>query len=117
MTDPSAMTQDDTVTLPLAEYRGLLARLDELEDLLAADRAAADERLPHAFVARLAAGDESPLMLWRRYRGLSQSALARKAGLRQGYVSEMESGRKPGSLAAWKALAQALAVDLDDLVE
>jgi DNA-binding XRE family transcriptional regulator len=117
MTDPAAMTQADTVTLPRAEYQDLLARLEELEDLLAADRAEADERLPHAFVERLVSGEDPPLRLWREYRGLTQSALARKAGLRQSYVSEIEAGHKPGSIAAWKALAQALAVDLDDLVE
>ena len=38
-----------------------------------------------------------------------------QAGLKQGYISELESGRKTGSLDALKALAKTLRCRLDDL--
>jgi len=109
-------TAPDTVTLARAEYDALRDRLEDLEDILAARKAEDDERLPHAVVERLVAGEDPPLRVWREYRGLTQSALAVRAGLPQGYLSEIEAGRKPGSIAAWKALASVLAVDVDDLV-
>lgn len=109
----------ETVTIPKAEYDAMVARLEDLEDLAAANAAEIDERLPLEFVERLMAADmegASRIRLWREYRGMSQKALADAAGVKQGYLSEIESGRKPGSVAAFKALAEALRVDIDDLV-
>jgi transcriptional regulator with XRE-family HTH domain len=42
--------------------------------------------------------------------------LAAKSGVVQSYLSEIETGKKPGSLAAMKAVAEALGVTIDDLV-
>lgn len=75
-----------------------------------------DERIPHEVAKRLLLGDESPVRVWREYRGLTQKQLADRAGLRQGYLSEIETGKKPGSVAAYRALATALDVDVDDLL-
>lgn len=74
-----------------------------------------DERVPHEVAKRLFA-DESPVRVWREYRTLSQRALAARAGLAPSYLSAIESGRKPGSVAAYKALAEALDLAVDDLV-
>lgn len=45
---------------------------------------------------------------WRRYRGLSQAELARKAGLSQVFVSKIERGESHGTSKTRKALANAL---------
>lgn len=58
---------------------------------------------------------ESPLRVWRDMRGLTQAALAEKAGVNRVTVAEIETGRKQGSVATLRALAAALAVTLDDL--
>lgn len=42
----------------------------------------------------------SPLAAWRRYRGLSQAALAKRAGLSQVWVSRIEAGGGRRKLAA-----------------
>lgn len=113
-------TGDRLAVLPEADY---LKLVESAED--AADRAAVadirrklasgeEELLPAAFVERLIAG-ESPLRVWREHRGLSASALAEKAHVGQSYISEIETGKKDGSLRTMKKLADALGVSLDDL--
>lgn len=57
---------------------------------------------------------ESPVRIWREKRGMTQRALA--ATIPAGYLSEIESRRKPGSVAAYRA-ATVLAVPMEDLVE
>ncbi|MCC5993859.1 MAG: helix-turn-helix transcriptional regulator, partial [Rhodobacteraceae bacterium] len=50
-------------------------------------------------------------------RGMTQVALAEKAGVNRVMVAEIETGRKQGSIATLRALAGALSVGLDDLTE
>ena len=38
------------------------------------------------------------------------------AAIPAGFLSEMQNGRKPGSVAAYRALAKTLAVPMEDLV-
>ena len=57
-----------------------------------------------------------PVRVWRGHRGLGLNQLAARAKLQRSYLSEIETGRKPGSAAALKRLAQALGVAMDDLV-
>src|SRR3546814_9718952 len=65
-------------------------------------------------VDRLLAG-ENPIRVWREHRGMSASQLAERAGLSQAYVSQLETGRRDGTVAALGALARALGLDIDDL--
>jgi mRNA interferase RelE/StbE len=50
-------------------------------------------------------------------RGLTQAALAAKTGVSRVTVAEIETGRKHGSIATLRALADELGVSLDDLAE
>ena len=49
-----------------------------------------------------------PIAAWRRYRGLSQTELARRTGLSQVWLSRIESGGGTGSAATRRKLAEAL---------
>jgi predicted transcriptional regulator len=112
-------TEQDTITLPRSEYEALIARLEDLEDAIEmrAIESSQDERdyVPAAMLRRILAG-EHPLRIWREHRGMSMQQLAGRAGIAQSYLSEIENGRKPGSVAALKAAAEALGVTIDDLV-
>ena len=106
--------------LPEADYLQLLAHSEEQEDIAAAVRAEqraaeGDEYVPAALVERLVAG-EPALRVWREYRGLSQQALGEKVGLSKMAISGIESGKRDTSSHNWRLLAEALSVDLDDLV-
>ena len=54
----------------------------------------------------------------REKRGLTQQALAKRAGIAQGYLSELEAGREknPG-IETLRKLAKALKVSLIELVK
>ncbi len=58
----------------------------------------------------------NPVRVFRRFRDLRQAKLAEAAGIRQGYLSEIERGAKAPSLATTRALARALEVDLELLL-
>lgn len=53
----------------------------------------------------------------RRAQRLTQTALSRKAGLNQGYISDLERGKRNVSLRNLYRLAQALKTDLRDLLQ
>ena len=112
---------NEMVSIPVSEYRRLLAAADALSDLAAYDAAKArlargeDEVLPAAFADRFLDG-ESPLRVWREVRGLTQAALAQASGVNRVQIAEMESGRKSGSVATLQRLATALGVTVDDLI-
>jgi transcriptional regulator with XRE-family HTH domain len=59
---------------------------------------------------------EHPVRAWREYRGLTLAALAKESGIVPSYVSEIEHGKKRGSVRALAALAKALRVDIEDLL-
>lgn len=111
---------EDLVLLPQADYERLVEAAEQLADIAAYDEAkhrllaGEDELLPAVVVDRLLAG-ENPIRVWREHRGLSASQLAARAGLSQAYVSQLETGRRDGSVAALGALARALGVNIDDL--
>ena len=111
---------NNMVTIPRREYDRLLAAAEDLADLQAFDRvktalaSGEDELIPATFANRLMKG-ESPLRVYRDLRGLTQSALADKAGVNRVTVAEIETGRKQGSIATLRALAAALDVTVDDL--
>ncbi|HEV2301168.1 MAG TPA: helix-turn-helix transcriptional regulator [Stellaceae bacterium] len=99
----------------------VVARPADLEELLedaaatAAFRNTRDqETVPDEVVNRLIAG-ENPVKVWREHRGMSQRALAKRAGLNFSYLSQIETGARKGPIATMKKLADALDLDFDDL--
>ncbi len=105
----------DTVTIPRAEYKAMLARIEDLDDILAGYAAQTGTVLPHEFAMRIVGG-EHPVRVWRDYRGMSAVALAEAAKVSKTYLSEIETGKKPGSIEAYKGLACALGVPVDSLL-
>ncbi len=122
---PIAQTAD-TVTLRRADFEMMLEAIEEAEDVMAlkvaeareveiGKEAARADHLPVELVMRLMAG-EHPVRIWREHRGLSPQALADKAGVARSYLVEIEGHKKPGSVAAYRRLATALGVAVDDLL-
>ena len=117
LTTPSG---DQMAVLPLADYQMLLAAAEDAEDVRLYDAAkrrfaaGEDEAVPAAFAKRLIAG-ENPVRVWRELRGLTAKDLARKSGIKGPYLSQIETGKREGTLAVMGAIARALHVALDDL--
>ena len=124
MTDVKAirpLAEDgDTVVLRRADYEALLRQVEDAVDAAqlreAEARVAAgeDEYVPIELTRRLMTG-EAPVRAWREHRGLSARALASRAGVSAAYLSQIETGRKPGSFDALSKLARALGLDMADL--
>lgn len=115
---PHRTPSGEAVVLDAAEYRALVERLDDLADDAAARRVAAaepGESIPFEMSKRITAG-EMPLRVWREHRGLKAAELARRARISAPYLSELEHGKRDGSLAVMARLAEALDVLVDDLV-
>jgi hypothetical protein len=110
----------DLLTIERREYDALRARLQELEDIVHANRVVASiesgesEALPAEMVERLTHG-ESPVLVWREHRGLSRRELAVACTLSEAVVIAAEASPECLSLADATLLARALAVDVDDL--
>lgn len=76
---------------------------------------ASDTSLPAEVQEKLALAQDNPIKIIRKYRGLTQDDLAQAAGISRPYLTEIETGRKNGSVKAMRALADALNVSLDAL--
>ncbi len=72
------------------------------------------ETFPDEVAVRLVNG-ESPVKVFREYRGLTQRQLGDVAGVNQAYVSQIEAGARAGTVDVLKRIAEGLGVDLDDL--
>jgi DNA-binding XRE family transcriptional regulator len=104
------------VVMPLAHFERLsaaagsfmLATVETSEDI--GDRLGDEPIGPVPFEVRLAIeGGESPLAAWRRYRQVSQSALARAAGVSRFTVMRTEAaGAGAGNRQSRRLLAAAL---------
>jgi DNA-binding XRE family transcriptional regulator len=109
------------VVIPADDYRVLLEKAEMLDDVAAYDRAkaalaAGDDELVPAMVANAILDGESPVRAWRKHRDMSQVQLANVAGISQAYLAQIETGKREGTLSLYRSLADALRVDVDDLV-
>lgn len=107
--------------IPYETYMSLAEKAEMLEDVQAYDEAkaalAAGEELVPAEVVYAILDGQHPIRVWREYRGLTQQELAEKAGISKPYLSQIEAGKRKGSTAVLSALANALGLTLDDLVD
>jgi predicted transcriptional regulator len=71
--------------------------------------------LPKLIADRLI--DENPIRVIREWRGMTQAELTVAVGMTQGYLSDLENGRRRGAADSLAKLARALRVPLDLLVQ
>ncbi len=112
---------EDFVALSREAYERLVEAAEDAADSAAIARfeqrlaAGEEEFVPSVMVDRILAG-ENLVRVWREHRGLTVSALAEMAGIAQPYLSQIETGKREGTLQTMKKIAGALRVKLDDLV-
>jgi mRNA interferase RelE/StbE len=111
------MMPKDMVTIPREEFERLVEAAEDLEDLRAIEAYEANpkEGIPDEYVGRILDG-EPLLRVFREWRGLNQSELARASGVHRVSIADIEAGRKTGSVKTLKKLADALRITIDDLV-
>lgn len=109
-------TGERMVVLSEQDYITLIGQAEDYRDIQAADavRARGEEAFPASVLDALL-DDVAPVRVFREYRGMRSGELAEKADISQGYLSEIEAGKKTGSVAVLTRLAAALGVELSDL--
>ena len=110
---------EEYVVVPRAEYDALRTTVrEEISDaaLLMQILEDPDEEWVPADVVRRIADGENPIRVWRAYRGMKAGELAAAAGVAASYLSDIENGKKSGSISTLKRIAAALDVALDELV-
>ena len=102
------------VLVPIEQYNQFLADIEMLRDIrdFRGVKAIDEETFPDEVINRLILNEENPIKVYREYRDLTQKQLADKTGIQRGYLAEIETGRKSGSVKTLKAIAEALNVDL-----
>jgi hypothetical protein len=114
----------EVAILPRKDYEALAAKAAEADEdsgtarLIARARkeiAAGAPLIPKKFIDRIANG-ESALRVLRDWRDVTQLHLSFKTNIGQGYLSDLENGRRKGTTSALKKIAEALDVPLDLLV-
>ncbi len=102
------------VILSREDYEDMvdIAEANKIKDRI---KAGIEELVPSKIALALING-QNPVRGWRKYRGLTARALAQQSKLSAAYISEIETGKKDGSISAMKRIAVVLGVDLDDLV-
>jgi transcriptional regulator with XRE-family HTH domain len=103
----------EMVVVRAADWERLTVYADDEEDAregtaIMARIEAGEGTMPGEVVKLMIVDGLSPLAAWRRYRGLSQAALAAKSGLSQVWVSRIEAGGGYGSRTTRRKLAEAL---------
>ena len=114
---------EELAVLPRDEYERLKA-LAMSEDVgtarivrktKAAVAAGREILLPKKVVDRLAAG-ENPIRVLREWRDMTQTYISFRTDISQGHLSDIESGRRTGTPAALRKIADVLKVPLDLLI-
>lgn len=88
------------VLIPLHEYRAMT------------NDTANDDELPDDILDEIVAAKDNAIKILRKYRGFTQAELAEKAGISRPYLTEIETGKKDGSVRAIKSIAEALGVSM-----
>lgn len=106
------------VVISLESYEAIREELEELEDIKSYidNKDTREETLPFKLVQELIESDESKVKLMRKHRNLSLTALARKADITEGYLSQIENSKRKGTIEIFKRLAKGLDIDIDLII-
>ncbi len=105
--------------VPIEVFERLMSAAEDLDDIALYETAkTADDgaRIP-AEVLYATLDGAHPIKAWRNYRSLTLQALADRAGISKAFLSQIENGKRTGTIAVLSALARALDVPVDLLAE
>lgn len=108
------------VLIPFEEYERLVEAAEDAADARDVDEikrrlaTGEEELIPAEIVDRMIDG-ENKLRVWREHRGMSAKELAEATGLAAPYISQLETGKREGTIETFKKIAAALRVDIDDI--
>jgi DNA-binding XRE family transcriptional regulator len=111
----------DVAIVPRAEYERLKELARDAEEDAGTARLVARARqevakgaplLPKTIVDRLASGD-NPIRVLREFREYTQAEFVVALGITQGYLSDLETGKRKGPIELHQKIARALGFPLE----
>lgn len=113
--------QPQYAVVPYEEFIDLVEKAEMLQDLQDYDSVKAalergEEPLVPAEVLYAILDGGNPIKVWREHLGMTQKQLAQQVGISVPYLSQLETGRRKGSVTVIAAVANALDVSVDLLV-
>jgi DNA-binding XRE family transcriptional regulator len=107
--------------IPYNQYLKLVEKAELFQDIQDFDKAKAaiargEEKLIPAEVVNAILDGVDAIKVWRKFRGLTQADLAQKIDISVPYLSQLESGKRKGSVDVLAAIAKALKVSLEELL-
>lgn len=101
---------EDLIAMSLSTYEAL-CRAAGHDGANGAGASAANDSVP----TKDASPRQASVRVWREFRGMTQDELARKVGLSKSFLSEIENGKKTGSIRTLRSIADALDIELTRL--
>ncbi len=107
--------------LPYEQYLALLEKAEMLQDIHDYDRVKEslkkrkDECIPAEVLFSILDG-QNPIKVWREFRQLTQQQLADTIHISKPYLSQIESGKRTGTVEILSSIANALNVSLEQIM-
>lgn len=102
--------------IPAEVYEEILERLDivegALEQIISGEES---EQYPGQVIGRIVDG-ENPVRVFREYRNITKDQLAQAINATPAYITSVESDVSQASLSSLQAIAQALQINVDELM-
>jgi len=120
---------DALAVLPLKQYQKLVARQQDDDDeespeellmiaeQLALLKAGKLKTIPFETIKKRMKDPPHPVFSIRKHRGLTAAALAKKSGVGRVTTTHIENRTRRGTVENYKALAKALGVSVDNIIE
>jgi len=84
-----------------------------IHDYTALKNSNSAQNLPQSVMEQITLAKDTPIKIIRKHRGMTQGNLAEAAGISRPYLTEIETGKKDGSIRALKSIAGALDISLE----
>lgn len=118
MNEAITLKGEAMIVMTRAEYDALV---EDIGDIAIAQQAMIEDEgapsMPGELAKAVWDGTLHPLAAWRQAVGLSQAALAETSGVRAATISDIESGKIDPRLSTLKALAGALRLGVEDIID
>lgn len=105
--------------VPIDIFERMAEAVEDMDDVTLYEAAKAVDdgtRIPGEVVHAELEGVH-PIKAWREYRKMTQQALADQVGISKPFLSQIEGGKRVGSIKVLSTLAKALDVPMDLLMD
>ncbi len=107
--------------IPYDEYIKIQELIEDIEDKKDIEEyfellKGGDEQIIPSEVTFAILQGVNPIRAWRKYKQIKVKELAKRAGITSSYLSQIETGKRNPTIDTLKAIAEALAIDVEMLI-